>query len=169
MERLSSPATRLAVRGQLTIHSAPSALRRHIDWAIQGSLGNWVQIEWTPQLLMVGTYKCVVQWRDRSGVAAEIASSLRSWHYLIFEVQEDSNDGGELFRFTPELGIHRAITDLAGAVIISENQIDSILRTHSDEDSIRKGLAFIIGRDWECELERFRGDIHREVSRLRAV
>ena len=169
MERLSSPAIRLAVRGQLTIHSAPSALRRHIDWAIQGTLGNWVKIEWTPQILMVGTYKCVVDWRDRAGVAGELASSLRSWHYLIFEVQEDSNDGGELFRFTPELGIHRAITDLAGAVIVSENQIDNLLKTNFDEDSIRKGLAFIIGRDWESELERFRGNIHREVSHLRAI
>ena len=104
-----------------------------------------------------------------AGVAGEIASSLRSWHYLIFEVQEDSNDGGELFRFTPELGIHRAITDLAGAVVVSENQIDNLLKTNFDEDSIRKGLAYIIGRDWESDLERFRGDIHREVSRLRAV
>lgn len=169
MQRLSSPVSRLAVRGQLTIHSAPSALRSHIDWAIQGSLGNWVQIDWTPQLLMVGTYKCVVAWRDRAGVAGEIASSLRSWHYLTFEVQEDSNDGGELFRFTPELGIHRAITDLAGAVIISENQIDAILKASSDEDSIRKGIALIIGRDWENDLEHFRGNIHREVSHLRAI
>jgi len=102
-------------------------------------------------------------------VASEIASALRSWHYINFEVQEDGNDGGELFRFTPELGIHRAITDLSGAVIISENQLDYILKTNFDEDSIRKGLALIIGSDWESELERFRGVNHQEVSRLRAI
>lgn len=169
MQRLSSPVSGLAVRGQLRIHSAPSALRSHIDWAIQGILGTWAQIDWTPQPLMVGTYTCVVAWRDRAGVAAEIASSLRSWHYLTFEVQEDGNDGGELFRFTPELGIHRAMTDLAGAVIISENQIDCVLKTNFNEDAIRKGLALIIGSEWENELEHFRGNIHREVSRLRAV
>ena len=120
-------------------------------------------------MLKAGTYKCVVAWRDRAGVAGEIASALRSWHYLSFEVQEDGNDGGELFRFTPELGIHRAMTDLAGAVIISENQIDSILKTNFDEDSIRKGLALIIGSEWENELERFRGVNHQEISRLRAI
>lgn len=169
MERLSTSHKALAVRGQLRIHSAPSALRSHIDWAIQDLLGTRVRCEWTPQMLKAGTYKCVLAWRDRVGASAEIASVLRSWHYLSFEVQEDGIDGGEIFRFTPELGIHRAMTDLAGAVIISENQIDLVLKTNFDEDSIRKGLALIIGSAWENELERFRGVDHQEVAHLRAI
>jgi hypothetical protein len=169
MQRLTRTSTALAVRGQLTIHSAPSALRSHIDWALAELLGNGLVPHWTPQMLKAGTYKATISWRDREGVAAAIASALRSWHYIYFEVIEDTNDGGELFRFTPELGIHRALTDLTGAVVMSENQINSVLANSFDEESIRTGLALIIGTDWENELERFRGVNHQELSHLRAI
>lgn len=169
MQRLTQTAKALAVRGHLTIHSAPSALRSHIDWAIADVLGASVRCDWTAQMLKAGTYKCAISWRDRSGVASEIASALRSWHYISFEVQEDTNDGGELFRCTPELGIHRAVTDLSGAVIMTENQVEAVLGHNFDEDSIRKGFAQIIGSDWEKELERFRGVNHQELSHLRAI
>ena len=169
MQRLTHTSKALAVRGHLTIHSAPSALRSHIDWAIADVLGASVRCDWTPQMLKAGTFKCAISWRDRSGVASEIASALRSWHYISFEVQEDTNDGGELFRFTPELGIHRAVTDLSGAVIMTENQVEAVLAHNFDEDSIRKGIALIIGSDWEKELERFRGVNHQELSHLRAI
>ena len=169
MQRLTSSSKALAVRGQLIIHSAPSALRQHIDWAIQELLGATVQCHWTPQPLKAGTYKCRISWRDRQRVAAQLASSLRSWHYITFEVQEDTNTGGELFRCTPELGIHRAVTDLSGAVVVTEDQIENILRNNHDEDSIRAGVSLIIGSDWEYQLERFRGVNHQEISTLRAI
>ena len=169
MQRLTHSSTALAVRGQLTIHSAPSALRSHIDWAITDLLGASALCQWTPQMLKAGTYKCSISWRDRQGVAAAVASALRSWHYLYFEVQEDTNDGGELFRFTPELGIHRAMTDLTGAVLLNQHQVESVLSQSFDEESIRNGIALIIGNDWENELERFRGVNHQELSHLRAI
>ena len=169
MQRLTRTSTALAVRGQLTIHSAPSALRSHIDWALAELLGSSLVPHWTPQMLKAGTFKATISWRDREGVAAAIASALRSWHYIYFEVIEDTNDGGELFRFTPELGIHRALTDLTGAVVMSENQINLVLANSFDEESIRAGLALIIGTDWENELERFRGVNHQELSHLRAI
>lgn len=169
MQRLTRSSAALVVRGVLTIHSAPSALRQHIDWALADVLGATARCDWTPQMLKAGTFKCTLTWRDRQGVAAAIASALRSWHYIYFEVQEDTNDGGELFRFTPELGIHRAVTDLTGAVLIGQNQINVVLTESFDEESIRAGLAFIIGNEWESELERFRGVNHQEISHLRAI
>jgi len=169
MQRLSTPAAALAVRGHLTIHSAPSALRQHIDWAVQELLGPTITCHWTPQTLKAGTFTCTLTWRDRTGVAAQLASSLRSWHYITFEVHEDTNSGGVLFRFTPELGIHRAVTDLSGAVIITEDQLENVLRNNHDEESIRAGVALIIGNNWEYELERFRGVNHQEISTLRAI
>ena len=169
MQRLNPVPTALSVRGELTIHSAPSALRSHIDWALADLLGANIVCDWTPQMLKLGTYKCTVAWRDRQGVAATLASALRSWHYIYFEVHEESKDGGELFRFTPELGIHRAVTDLLGAVIVGENEINVVLANNFDEDSIRLGLAHIIGSEWENELERFRGVNHQELSHLRAI
>jgi Protein of unknown function (DUF3145). len=108
MEPLTTPSNRQQVRGFLTIHSTPSALRHHIDWAIQAVLGAWVKPSWIAQPLIPGSYRTQLEFRDRQGAAAELASALRSWHYLNFEVIENTDNGGELFRCTPEFGIHRA-------------------------------------------------------------
>jgi hypothetical protein len=169
MERLTTPSKPSQVRGFLTIHSAPSALRHHIDWAIQAVLGNWIKLSWNPQPLLPGTFSTQLEFRGAQGAAAEIASSLRSWHYLNFEVIESNEIGGELFRFTPELGIHRAIIDLSGAVLVNENQLSAVLAKTFDEDSIRQGIADIMGTSWELELERFRSVGLQEVPRLRAI
>ena len=169
MERLTTPSNRQQVRGFLTIHSAPSALRHHIDWAIQTVLGNWIKLSWNPQPLMPGTFRTQLEFRGAQGAAAQIASALRSWHYLNFEVIEGSELGGELFRFTPELGIHRAIVDQSGAVLVNENQLSAILVNTFDEDAIREGIAVILGNSWEVELDRFRSVDPQELPRLRAI
>jgi hypothetical protein len=169
MERLTTPSNRQQVRGFLTIHSTPSALRHHIDWAIQAVLGTWVKPTWSPQPLIPGSYRTQVEFRDRQGAAAELASSLRSWHYLNFEVIENTDNGGELFRCTPELGIHRALVDQTGAVILSENQLGKVLKKSLDEESIREGIALLLGNSWELELDRFRSADLQEIAHLRAI
>ena len=169
MERLTTPSKPSQVRGFLTIHSAPSALRHHIDWAIQTVLGNWIKLAWSPQPLMPGTFRTQLEFRGDQGAAAEIASSLRSWHYLNFEVIEGTELGGELFRFTPELGIHRAIVDQSGAVQVNENQLSVILSNSFDEESIREAIASLLGSSWESELDRFRSVDLQELPRLRAI
>jgi hypothetical protein len=169
MERLTTPSNRQQVRGFLTIHCAPSALRHHIDWAIQGVLGNWIKLSWNPQPLLPGTFRTQLEFRAAQGAAAEIASVLRSWHYLNFEVIEGSETGGELFRFTPELGIHRAVVDQSGAVLVNENQLAALLASAFDEESIREGIATIVGNSWESELDRFRSVDLQELPRLHAI
>ena len=169
MERLTTPSNRQQVRGFLTIHSAPSALRHHIDWAIQAVLGNWVKPTWNTQPLIPGSYRTQIEFRDRQGAAAELASSLRSWHYLNFEVIENSDNGGELFRCTPELGIHRAIVDQTGAVILTENQLSTVLKNAFDEESIREAISLLLGNPWELELDRFRSVDLQEIAQLRAI
>ena len=169
MQRLVTPSAQISVRGLLTIHSAPSALRRHIDWAIQNIVGADAQVNWQPQSLMVGTFKTKCQWRGRAGSGAEIASTLRSWHYLNFEVLEENANGGELFRFTPELGLHRAITDLSGGVLLNEFAINNVIAKAFDEDSIREGLALAMGTPWDSQLEKFRGAGMAEAARLHAI
>jgi hypothetical protein len=169
MKRLTTPSNRQQVRGFLSIHSTPSALRHHIDWAIQAVLGNWVKPTWSPQPLIPGSYRTQIEFRDRQGAAAEIASSLRSWHYLNFEVIENTDNGGELFRCTPELGIHRSLVDQTGAVILTENQLGTVLKNSLDEESIREAIASLLGSSWEQELDRFRSvDLH-EIAHLRAI
>ena len=169
MQRLSSPSAPVSVLGFLTIHSTPSALRQHIQWALADILGSELHIKWQPQPLMVGTYKMHIQWRGQQGAAAEIASTLRSWHYLNFETHESNDNGGELFRCTPELGIHRVITDLSGAVLLNEHQINNVVQHSLDDDAIRDGLALAMGTAWDEALEKFRGAGMAEVARLHAI
>jgi len=169
MERLTTPSNHQQVRGFLTIHSSPSALRHHIDWAIQAVLGTWVKPTWSPQPLLPGSYRTQIEFRDREGAAAELASSLHSWHYLNFEVIENTDNGGELFRCTPELGIHRSLVDQTGAVILTENQLGSALKNSFDEESIREAIAALLGSSWELELDRFRSVDLQEIAQLRAI
>ena len=174
MERISPTKSAVhtslpVTHGSLVIHSAPSALRTHIHWAIKDILGTSVQMQWRPQPNYVGTYRSEITWRDLKGNGAKLSSALASWHFLRFEIFEGSAEAGELFRFTPELGIHRAVTDLTGAVLVGQNQINAVLAESFDEESIRAGLALIIGNEWENELERFRGVNHQELSHLRAI
>lgn len=169
MERLTTPSNRQLVRGFLTIHSTPSALRHHIDWAVQAVLGTWVKPSWSPQPLIPGSYRTHIEYRDREGAAAELASALHSWHYLNFEVIESTDNGGELFRCTPELGIHRSLVDQTGAVILTENQLSAVLKNAFDEESIREALASLLGNPWELELDRFRSVDLQEVAQLRAI
>ena len=82
---------------------------------------------------------------------------------------EGSETGGELYRFTPELGIHRAVVDQSGAVLINENQLASLLASAFDEESIRDGVAAMLGNSWELELDRYRSVDLQEVPRLHAI
>jgi hypothetical protein len=169
MQRLTMPPSRNQVKGYLTIHSAPSTLRQHIDWAIQNLLGNWITINWSQQPLLPGTLRTHLEFRDRAGASAEIASALASWHYLNFEVIESGEPLGENFRFTPELGMHRASIDQSGAVLLTENQLNKCMSQAFDEESIRESIAKTLGTPWENQLERFRSVDSLVASHLRAI
>ncbi len=151
---ISTVGSHTLSKGYLVIHSAPAALTKHVEWAIQGLVGKATVINWSPQSLVAGTHKATVEWRDRLGVGAELASALRGWHYLRFEIREESVTENVLYRFTPELGIHRALIDGAGSVLITEHQVMGAM--DQDEDSLRQTLANAMGSAWDLELEQFR-------------
>jgi hypothetical protein len=154
--------------GLLTIHSAPSALRQHIEWGLNAILGYTGEYSWRDQPLAPGTLRTIIEYRAPLGTAAKIATSLKNWHYLRFEVQEFCSEGAELFRFTPELGMHRALTDGIGSILISENVIRKSLETFDDLE-IRENLEAALGSAWELALEPMRGVDLQEVQRLRAI
>jgi hypothetical protein len=154
--------------GLLTIHSAPSALRQHIEWGLNAILGYTGEYSWRDQPLAPGTLRTIIEYRAALGTAAKIATSLKNWHYLRFEVQEFCSEGAELFRFTPELGMHRALTDGTGSILISENVIRKSLATFDDLE-IRENLEAALGSAWELALEPMRGVDLQEVQRLRAI
>ena len=154
--------------GLITIHSAPSALRQHIEWGLNTLLGSPHSYSWRDQPLAAGTLRMTIEFRAPSGTAAAIATALKNWHYLRFEVQELSTDGGEYFRFTPELGIHRSLVDGSGSILISENVIRKSLQSFDDVE-VRENLEAALGAAWDEALEPMRGVDLQEVQRLRAI
>ena len=154
--------------GLITIHSAPSALRQHIEWGVNALLGAPHNYVWRDQPLAAGTLRMTIEFRAPSGTAAAIATALKNWHYLRFEVQELSTDGGEYFRFTPELGIHRSLVDGSGSILISENVIRKSLQSFDDVE-VRENLEAALGAAWDEALEPMRGVDLQEVQRLRAI
>lgn len=167
LSALPQQGSRAFTRGYLVIHSAPSALCRHIEWAVANLLGRSVQLTWRPQPLLLGTQRATIEWRDRAGIGAELASALRGWHYLRYEVREESADARILYRFTPNLGIHRAVLDGAGSIMITENQILNALAL--DDDSMRTSLQQSLGSEWDLELEQFRRVEMDDISHDRAI
>ncbi len=162
---LSGP--RAFTRGYLVIHSAPSALCRHIEWAVATLLGRSAELTWRPQPLLIGTHRSTFEWRDRAGIGAEMASALRGWHYLRYEVREESADSSVLYRFTPNLGIHRAVLDGAGSIMITENQISHAIAL--DDESMRISIQQALGSEWDLELEQFRRVEMDDFSQSRAI
>jgi hypothetical protein len=122
---------------------------------------------WRPQPLLAGTYRTTCEWRDRSGTGAELASVLRGWHYLRFEIREDEPEASILYRFTPELGIHRAVLDATGSVMLTENQITSALML--GDDGLRESIGRSLGTAWDLELEQFRRVELEGISHSQAI
>ena len=154
--------------GLVVIHSAPSALRQHIEWGLNSLLGAPQNIFWRDQPLAPGTVRTTLEFRAPSGTASKIATALKNWHYLRFEVSELGVYGGEIFRCTPELGIHRASVDSVGTILVSEDVIRKAL-THFDEQEVRNNLGLALGSEWDEALEPFRGVDLQEIQRLRAI
>ena len=154
--------------GLVVIHSAPTALRQHIEWGLNSLLGAPQNIFWRDQPLAPGTVRTTLEFRAPVGTASKIATALKNWHFLRFEVSELGSHGGEIFRCTPELGLHRATVDQVGTILISEDVIQKAL-AHFDDLELRENLERSLGKEWEVALEPFRGVDLQEIQRLRAI
>ena len=56
-------------RGVLYIHSAPSALCPHIEWAVGGVFGMPVRVSWTAQPIERSANRCEYVWAGPVGTA----------------------------------------------------------------------------------------------------
>jgi hypothetical protein len=151
--------TRTATRGVLYVHSAPSALCPHIEWAAGGVLGNAVSLDWTPQAAQAGTYRAELSWAGDAGTAAAIASALRGWNHLRFEVTEEPTHGteGSRFSYTPALGVFHAVTGGHGDILIPEDRLKAaVVKSALGDTTINTEIDKLLGKPWDDELETFR-------------
>ena len=160
--------SRASNSGDLRIYSAPRALLRHIQWSLHSIFDEKVLLEWVEQPLAMGSFACEVQWRSNKEFASKIAATLKSWHFIRFEVREFPTDGGEgvLYRCTPELGLHQAVTSSTGDVMVHENRILTILSQSRGYESLRAGIQDALGVAWDNELECYRRGIDSDAAPL---
>jgi len=146
-------------RGVLFVHSSPRALCPHLEWAIGGALGYPVGCRWEDQPVLPGTLRAEMEWMGPVGSGAAIASALRGWEHLRYEVTEEPtsvSDGGR-WMHTPDLGVFFAQTDSAGNVVVPEDRIRYALEVaQGNADEISRELRVALGGAWDDELEAFR-------------
>jgi hypothetical protein len=170
----------VTTRGVVYIHAAPPALCPHVEWAIGGVLGMRVSLDWTPQPTAPGTFRAELSWQADPGTASKLASALRDWMHLRFEVTEEPSAGaeGERYSSTPTLGLFHATTGVHGDIMVREDRLRAALaRAASDltTDGADSGSApgpadaatdpaarvlaemqALLGKAWDDELEPFR-------------
>lgn len=146
-------------RGVLFVHSAPRALCPHVEWAAGGVLDVRVALDWTPQPAAPGLSRAELSWQAPQGTGARLASALRGWGHLRFEVTEEPTPGvdGGRWSHTPGLGIFHAVTDVHGNVVVPEDRVRAALAAGAEDPvRLRAELDLALGRAWDDELEPFR-------------
>lgn len=146
-------------RGVLYVHSAPRALCPHIEWAAGRALERAVNFAWTDQPVLRGAQRAEFYWEGSPGTGARIASALRGWEHLRYEVTEDSSPGtdGGRWMHTPDLGIFFAQTDSSGNMVIPEDRVRFAMKqAGSNSLELHRELRLALGQAWDDELEVFR-------------
>ncbi|MCU1424716.1 MAG: hypothetical protein JWM51_1007 [Microbacteriaceae bacterium] len=151
--------TALNARGVLYVHSAPRALCPHIEWAAGRAIDRAVNFRWADQPALKGVQRTEFFWEGPRGTGAAIASALRGWEHLRYEVTEDATPGSDGGRWmhTPDLGIFFAQTDTAGNIVIPEDRLRYAMEVAgSNALELHRELRLALGQAWDDELEAFR-------------
>ncbi|WP_156759732.1 DUF3145 domain-containing protein [Microbacterium karelineae] len=144
-------------RGVVFIHSAPKALCPHLEWAVGRSIGKAVNFAWQDQPVLGGARRAEFVWDGPAGTGAAIATAIRGWEHLRFEVTEEPTprSTGGRWMHTPDLGIHFSPMDAAGSIVVPEERIRAALE-NLDPLEMRRELDTALGSAWDDELEIFR-------------
>jgi hypothetical protein len=145
--------------GVVFIHSTPHALCPHIAWALESVLGQRVDLEWSRQPLGSKLLRAEVSWTGAPGSGGKVASALRGWDNLRYEVTEEPSPGsdGSRWSHTPSLGIHHAWTSADGGSVINEDRLRAAMSaSRGDSNGLAQELDRLLGKAWDDELEPFR-------------
>jgi hypothetical protein len=140
------------------MHSAPLAVVPHVEWAIARVLGSPVRLEWSVQPADRATRRTECSWTGKPGTGADFAAALRGWPMLRFEVTEEPSPGydGERYMHVPGRGLFRATMGVTGDLMISEDQVRSVLASAQGSEAIAHALDRVLGTAWDAELEPYR-------------
>ena len=122
--------TRSATRGVMYVHSAPSALCPHVEWAVGGVLGMSVSFDWTVQPAQASAHRT--------------------------EEPTASSEGAR-YSYTPELGVFHAVTGLHGDIMIPEDRLKAaVVKAALGDTTLLLEIDKLLGKPWDDELETFR-------------
>jgi Protein of unknown function (DUF3145) len=156
---LSGSMARAVTRGVVFIHSATPALCPHITWALESALGHRVAPEWICQPFGPKALRTEVTWEGEAGTGCRIASDLRGWDKLRYEVTEEPSPGndGSRWSYTPSLGMHHSWTSASGDAVVNEDRLRSaISASKGNPSTLTHELDLLLGVAWDEELEPFR-------------
>ena len=88
-----------------------------------------------------------------------IASALRGWNQLRFEVTEEPTSGteGSRFSYTPDLGVFHAVIGVHGDIMIPEDRLKAaVVKSALGDTTINNEIDKLLGKPWDDELETFR-------------
>ena len=144
----------MSTRGVVYVHSSPSAVTPHVEWAISGVLDARVVLDWSAQDAAPGQKRAECAWAGPVGTGARLAAALRAWSMLRFEVTEDPSAGtdGERFTHVPALGLWHGRTSANGDIVIGEDQVRTAMRGAD----LAHRLDDLLGTRWDDALEPFR-------------
>lgn len=150
----------MVTRGVVYVHSAPPALCPHLEWAVGGVLDVRVGLDWTPQAAAPGCVRAELSWQGEPGTGARLASALRDWMQLRFEVTEEPSAGaeGERWSGTPGLGLFHATTGVHGDIVVREDRLRAAMARAATDPAtdLVQQLDVLLGKAWDDELETFR-------------
>lgn len=146
-------------RGVVFIHSAAKALTVHIEWTLGRLLGATVHLDWIDQPVVPGAVRTELAWVGTPDLSTEIASTLRAYPNLRFEVTEEPSAGfdGQRFVSTPSLGLWRSPMGAFGQTYVSEEKLRSaVAAAVANGTSLLEVINEALGNAWDLELEPFR-------------
>lgn len=146
-------------RGVMLIHSARAALCPHIEWALGAVLGSAQPLDWTNQPAERGTRRAELSFTAPAGTGALLASRLKAWENVRFEVTEEPTPGSDGMRwsYTPSLGLFSSAIGVHGDVLVHEDRIKQAVAAEAlGGASIHDALHRLLGTAWDDELEIFR-------------
>jgi hypothetical protein len=140
------------------VHCCPSAIAPHVEWALAGVLGRPVRLRWTGQPITPMHLRAEAAWTGPVGTGARLASSLRAWPMLVFEITEDqtSASDGERLAYVPGRGFHRSAISANGDVVVGEERLHGLLQRARSAEDFEHGIAEMLGTAWDAELEPYR-------------
>jgi len=148
----------VVTRGVVYVHSAPPAICPHVEWALSDVLGSRVSLAWTEQPASPGQLRASVSWSGQPGTGGRLASALRKWQMLRYEVTEEPSPGadGERICYLPGRGFWRAAISASGDAMLGESQLMDLMGRADGLDDLISRISSALGTEVDAELEPYR-------------